>query len=89
MGTRMKPQQTIMMKLPIKIFADFNNADGEGRVRLNTSGTLNDLENNNVKLETGLEILLDDNDGLTAIGIVQFSETESIWIAIVDWNKLK
>ena len=72
-----------------KIFADFNNTDSKRRIRLITRGTLEDLERETIKLESGLKILLDDNDGLTALGIVQFSEDEKIWVAEINWDKLK
>ena len=74
------------MKSSIKIFADFNNADSKGRVRLTTAGTRNDLERMNLKLESGIEVLLDDNEGLMVYGIVQFSDEEDIWVAIIDWD---
>jgi hypothetical protein len=76
------------MKELNKIFADFHNADIKGRVRLNTNGTLDDLKNKNIKLEPGLEILLDDDDGLSVKGIIQFSEEEKMWVAEIDWDQL-
>ena len=72
-----------------KIFVDFNNADNKGRVRLNTNGTLEDLKNQQIKLYDGIEILLDDGDGLATVGTVKFSEEENIWVASVNWDKLK
>jgi len=69
-----------------KIFADFNNADNKGRVRLNNHGTLDDISKNNVVLKNGLEILLSDDDSLETIGIVEFSEEEKIWVARIDWD---
>ncbi|MFY0255833.1 hypothetical protein ACDQ55_17970 [Chitinophaga sp. 30R24] len=68
-----------------KIFVDFNNCDPQGRVRLNTRGTLDDLERLNINLKSGLELLLDDEEELSAIGIVQFSEDENIWVASFRW----
>jgi hypothetical protein len=78
-----------MMKSPIKVFADFNNADSKGRIRLTTAGTLNDLKRMNIKLESGIEILLDDDEGLVASGIVLFSDEENIWVAKINWDELK
>jgi hypothetical protein len=75
------------METSIKLSVDFNNADTEGKVRLNTVGTFRDLKTNNVKLENGLKVLLYDDD-LEALGIVEFSENESIWVAKIDWNIL-
>ena len=68
-----------------KIFADFKNCDPQGRVRLNTQGTLDDLKRLNINLISGLELLLDDEEELSAIGIVQFSGDENIWVASFRW----
>ena len=76
------------MKSSIKIFADFNNADKERRIRLNTAGTMNDLKIKDIKLIPGLEVLLDDDGGLITSGAVQFSEQENIWVAKIDWSEL-
>jgi hypothetical protein len=77
------------MELNIKVYADFNNADNKGRIRLNTEGTYQDLRRNNIKFEPGLKILLDDDEGLVASGTVLFSEDENIWVAKIDWDELK
>ena len=77
------------MKPSIKLFADFNNADKKGRVRVNTAGAENNLKRMNIKLKSGLEVLLDDDDGLATSGIVEFSDEENIWVARIDWEKLK
>jgi len=77
------------MKSLITLFADFNNADKEGRIRLITTGTIDDLKSQNVTLVQGLEVLLDDHDELTTTGIVEYSESENIWVAKIDWNNFK
>jgi hypothetical protein len=74
------------MSLP-KIFADFNNADTEGRIRLNTNGSLRDIAN--IQLYNGLEVILNDADELEATGIIEFSQTENIWVAKIDWDNIK
>lgn len=73
----------------IKIFVDFNNADLKGRIRLNTEGTLEDLRNKKVVLTEGIELLLDDDDGMATTGVTQFSEEENIWVALINWDELK
>lgn len=75
--------------MPTKIFADFNNSDEKGRVRLNANGTLDDIRNKQMELVDGLEVLLDDDDGLVISGQVEFSKEENIWVAVIDWSKLK
>jgi len=74
------------MSLPI-ISIDFQNADTEGRIRLNTNGSLRDIEN--IQLYNGLQVILTDLDGLEAEGIIEFSDKENIWVAKIDWNKIK
>jgi hypothetical protein len=71
-----------------KIYADFNNADSRGRIRLNTEGTFRDLQEMGIKLEEGLEVLLDDDEGIVTLGVVSFSEDEQIWVAGIDWKKI-
>ena len=77
------------MNLQKKIFADFHNSDRDGRVRLNTVGTFRDIKEHNITLQEGLQILIDDNDGLVTPGIVEFSKEENIWVAKIDWELLK
>ncbi len=67
------------------VYADFNNADSKGRLRLNTSGTHDDLEKLGIKLTKGLKLYLDDDD-LRTLGLVLFSEEENIWVAQIDWD---
>lgn len=73
----------------IKLFVDFNNADVEGRIRLNTNGTFKDIKENNIELKDGLEVLLDDNEEFKIYGIVEFSKDENIWVAKIDWSDLE
>jgi hypothetical protein len=36
-----------------RVFADFHNADAQGRLRLNCIGTLEDLASQNIELQDG------------------------------------
>jgi hypothetical protein len=72
-----------------KIFADFNNADEHGRVRLNTTGTFEDIQRMKINLEEGMQIFLDDYDSLIAIGRVKYSNEENVWVAEINWDDLK
>lgn len=72
-----------------KIFVDFNNADSNGRIRLNTNGTLSDIEKYKIELLEGREILIFDDDEFEAIGVLKFSPEENIWVAELDWENLK
>ena len=70
------------------IYADFNNADSGGRLRLNCIGTAQDLARLGVRLEEGLEITLHDEE-VQADGKVQYSDEERIWVANVDWRAIR
>lgn len=69
----------------ISVFADFNNTDAQGRVRLNCVGTIQDLNRLGIVLYDGKEVILDDRDGLRTPGIVRFIG-ENGWVAEIDWK---
>ena len=75
------------MKYP-RIFADFHNADEQGRLRLNCVGTIEDLSRQNIKLEEGKFLALYDEE-LEVDGVVQYSEEESLWVAVIDWKQIR
>ena len=68
-----------------KLFADFNNADEFGRIRLNTQGTLDDIRALGLTLCDGMHVVLDDDEELVANGTVRYSPTDG-WVAEVDWK---
>lgn len=63
-----------------RIFADFNNSDALGRLRLTCVGTIEDLSRSGTVLREGLQVLVYDGD-LEAVGTVRYSEDEHIWVA--------
>ena len=71
------------------IFADFNNADAQGRVRLNCVGTLEALARLGIRLENGLLVVVTDEDELEADGEVVYSTEEHIWVAKIDWKAIR
>ncbi|AMV25337.1 hypothetical protein VT84_13130 [Gemmata sp. SH-PL17] len=75
------------MSIP-SIFADFNNADPEGRVRLNCAGTIEDLARLGTRLANGLNVIVHD-DELEANGEVLFSAEEHVWVAKIDWKAIR
>ncbi|WP_445248729.1 hypothetical protein [Microcoleus sp. OTE_8_concoct_300] len=75
------------MKYP-RIFADFHNADEQGRLRLNCVGTIEDLSRQNIKLEDGQLLALYDEE-LEVDGMVQYSQEESLWVAVIDWKQIR
>jgi hypothetical protein len=79
-----------------KVYADFHNADAQGRLRLNCGGTLQDLARQQVRLREGLILTLyadDENaqeqpDEVRVEGRVTYSEDEHCWVAIIDWGAI-
>lgn len=79
------------------IYADFHNADAQGRLRLNCVGTLEGLSKQKVELRDGLLLGLysDDLDGkgqldeLVVDGIVSYSQEERCWVATIDWAAIR
>jgi hypothetical protein len=70
------------------VYADFNNADSGGRLRLNCIGTMQDLARLGLQLREGMPLILHDED-LEAEGEVHFSEVEHIWVARIDWQSIR
>lgn len=71
------------------IHVDFNNCDREGRVRLNTIGAIQSLNLSGIVLWNGLEVELECGDFFPIRGIVEYSETEHIWVARFDLSDLR
>jgi len=79
------------------VYADFHNADPQGRIRLNCIGTIEDLSRQQLELRDGLALALysDDLDHegrldeLLVDGIVSFSEAEHCWVAAIDWTAIR
>ena len=71
-----------------RVYADFHNADSQGRLRLNCVGTVRDLSRQKIELQQGLELTLFSED-LEVEGQVQYSTEESLWVAAIDWDAIK
>lgn len=71
-----------------RIFADFHNADPQRRLRLNCVGTIEDLSRKQTELQNGQLLTLYSED-LEVDGVVQYSETEKLWVAVIDWNQIR
>ena len=80
-----------------RVYADLNNADPEGRLRLNCIGTIRDLARQQVRLLPGVVLTLytDDTDAagqpddLQVTGVVEYSEQEQCWVARIDWSAIR
>ncbi len=55
-----------------KVYADFQNADSQGRLRLNCVGTVQDLSRQQIQLREGLDVTLYSEE-LEVKGQVQYS----------------
>jgi hypothetical protein len=71
-----------------KVFADFHNADSQGRLRLNCIGTVEDLAQQHIILQDGLWLTLYSED-LQVDGVVRYSSEEHLWVAVIDWNAIR
>ena len=71
-----------------RIYADFQNADAQGRLRLNCIGTMEDLSVQQLTLRERQWLMLYDED-LEVEGQVAFSTEENVWVALIDWAAIK
>jgi hypothetical protein len=71
-----------------RIFADFHNADAQGRLRLNCIGTIEDLSRQRIELHNG-QLLTLYSEELEVDGAVQYSEVEKVWVATIDWEQIR
>jgi hypothetical protein len=72
----------------LRVFADFNNADEEGRLRLNCIGTIEDLARQKIELQDGQTLTFYSED-LEVEGMVKHSPEENIWVAVIDWDNIR
>ncbi len=80
-----------------KIYADLMRTDDQGRVILDTQGTINDLKKYNLKLSEGLMINFysDDSDDkgnfdpLIFMGKVEYNSKIGKWTAVIDKDTIK
>ena len=71
-----------------RVFADFHNADVQGRLRLSCAGTTADLKRHGTVLQDGQSLIIYSEE-LEVEGIVHYSEEEKLWTAIIDWNAIR
>jgi len=74
-------------KNKIIIFADFNNADSQGFLRLNCDGTLRDIMRHQIVLSEGQEFIFSDGD-LQVAGHIVLSD-EGVLAACIRWQDIK
>jgi hypothetical protein len=68
----------------MQIYVDFMNCDPQGRVRLNTVGSLrsiSELEGAGIALKDGMIVELSDKNFHPIHGVLEYSTEERIWAA--------
>ncbi|MEZ2345342.1 hypothetical protein, partial [Microcoleus sp.] len=50
--------------------------------------TIEDLSRQNIKLQDG-QLLAFYDEELEVDGVVQYSEEENLWVAVIDWKQIK
>jgi hypothetical protein len=80
-------QQRVSVEKP-RVFVDFHNADTQGRLRLNCIGTIEDLAAQKIELQAGQHLVLYSED-LEADGIVDYSQSEHLWVVVIDWDEIR
>ncbi len=70
----------------IRIYADSNNRDEEGRFNLNVAGSIRDIEALGPAVKTGEQVVLHMTDEFEVTGTLEF---DVIWKAVPDWNSIK
>jgi hypothetical protein len=79
-----------------RVFADFQNADEQGRLRLNCIGTIaslapeaiEDLSRQGTQLIPGGKLLIYSEE-LEADAVIEYSDQEKIWVASIDWEQIR
>jgi hypothetical protein len=71
-----------------KVFADFQNTDEQGRLRLNCIGTIEDLSRQGTQLIPGEKLLIYSEE-LEADAVIEYSDQEKIWVAAIDWEQIR
>lgn len=69
-----------------RIYADFQNTDPRGRIRLNTAGSQLDLEGEQVELADGMELVVYSED-LEAHGVARVLD-EGGWGVEINWSEV-
>lgn len=65
------------------VYADFNNMDSLGRIRLNSVGTTEDIQKLSLRLTEGMTLVVSDTE-IRANGVIEFSSEENIWVFNID-----
>jgi len=70
----------------IRIYADYNARDEQGRIVLNTAGSLKDIEKYRDEIREGMEVALNVQDEFEVNARLTFDE---VWLAIPDMTSIR
>ena len=74
--------------MAIRIYADFNNCEEDGKVRLNTNGSLNDLCKAKTRIRTGMWVWLYDED-FEVESKLEYHQKWQIWLGEPNWSTIQ
>lgn len=81
------PEISVVEKTP-RVYVDFHNTDTQGRGRLTTIDTREDIKKQGLVFKPGM--LLKLYDGVVeGIGLAYYSKEEKRWVAEINWDNLK
>lgn len=70
----------------LRIYADFNAQDASRRIRLNTNGSLADINRFQSELREGLLVKLYAEEGIAVSAHLAYED--GVWLAEPDWSTL-
>lgn len=74
--------------MKIHLYADFNNSREDDKVRLNTIGSLGDIEKHKGQLHEGDRVMLSDTEIEVEADLERDPES-GIWLGVPDWTTLR
>lgn len=69
----------------IRIYADFNSMDEQGRACLDVMGALRDIERHRASLKVGMKVILYTTDEFEVQATLIFDQ---IWLGVPDWDTI-
>lgn len=74
--------------MQIRLHADFNNCTEDYKARLDTMGSLRDIERHKDELCAGMTVLLNDGE-LEVEARLERDEENEMWLGVPDWSTLR
>lgn len=71
-----------------RVYADFNNADAQGRIRLSCVGSVRDICYQGLVLSDGFPLVIHDEE-LTAEALARFNAEEHVWTAEIEPDTMR